>query len=114
MLVLPSITTPRFLEPWGLVLNEAMAAGTAVVATTAVGAAAGGLVLDGDTGLVVPERDATALAAALDRLVADDVYRLSLAWAGNQHVRAWSFEAAADVFEEALAGRRPAEARRAA
>ncbi len=68
MLVLPSVTTPRFREPWGLVLNEAMAAGTAVVATTAVGAAAGGLVLDGETGLVVPERDHAALAAALDRL----------------------------------------------
>ena len=114
VLVLPSIATPRFLEPWGLVLNEAMAAGTAVVATTAVGAAAGGLVVDGETGLVVPESDAIALAWALDRLVGDDVFRLSLAWAGNQHVRAWSFRAAADVFEEALAGSSPVETRRAA
>ena len=109
VLVLPSVTTPRFLEPWGLVLNEAMAAGAAVVATTAVGAAAGGLVVDGETGLVVPEGDSVALADALDRLLADDVYRLSLAWVGTQHVRAWNFDAAADVFETALTGIAPAE-----
>ncbi len=114
VVVLPSVTTPRFLEPWGLILNEGMAAGTAVVATTAVGAAAGGLVVDGETGLVVPERDPAALAGALDRLLGDDVYRLALAWAGSEHVRAWSFAAAADVFEHALTGVAPVETRVAA
>jgi len=114
VVVLPSVTTPRFLEPWGLILNEGMAAGAAVVATTAVGAAAGGLVVDGETGLVVPERDPVALAGALDRLLGDDVYRLALAWAGNQHVLAWNFSAAADVFEEALTGVAPARERVAA
>lgn len=103
VLVLPSIATSRFLEPWGLVLNEAMAAGTAVVATDAVGAAAGGLVVDGETGLVVPEQDAGSLAAALDRLLADDAYRLALARGGSEHVRAWNYSAAADAFEAALA-----------
>ena len=43
-LVLPSITTDLDREPWGLVVNEAMHAGLPVVATDAVGAAAGGLV----------------------------------------------------------------------
>ncbi len=104
VLVLPSVTTPRFLEPWGLVLNEAMAAGTAVVATDAVGAAAGGLVVDGETGLVVAERDHEALARALDRLIGDDDYRRSLAWSGSEHVKAWNFGAAADVFEAAITG----------
>src|SRR5207237_1208405 len=83
VLVLPSVTTPRFLEPWGLVLNEAMAAGTAVVATTAVGAAAGGLVVDGQTGIVVPERNSTALTGALDKLLADDMFRGWLARRGS-------------------------------
>ena len=50
LLVLPSIPTPRFREPWGLVCNEALHQGTPVVATTAVGAVAGGLVRDGETG----------------------------------------------------------------
>ncbi|HET8978747.1 MAG TPA: glycosyltransferase, partial [Solirubrobacteraceae bacterium] len=50
--VVPSIPTPRFREPWGLVCNEAMHQARPVIATTAVGAAAGGLVRDGATGLV--------------------------------------------------------------
>src|SRR5581483_4620011 len=45
--VLPSIPTPRFREPWGLVCNEAMHQGRPVIATDAVGAVAGGLVRDG-------------------------------------------------------------------
>jgi glycosyltransferase involved in cell wall biosynthesis len=114
VLVLPSVATARFLEPWGLVLNEAMAAGTAVVATTAVGAAAGGLVVDGETGLVVPERNAAALAGAIDRLLGDDAFRTTLARRGSAHVRAWSCEAAADVFEAALTGHPRAAAEAAA
>jgi glycosyltransferase involved in cell wall biosynthesis len=104
VVALPSVPTPRFLEPWGLILNEAMAAGTAVVATDAVGAAAGGLVLDGATGVVVPARDAPALSHALDRLLGDEPYRTGLARRGSEHVKAWSFEAAADVFEQAIVG----------
>ncbi len=102
VVVLPSIRTSRFLEPWGLIMNEAMAAGTAVVATTAVGAAAGGLVVHNETGIVVPERDSAALAAALEELLEDDVKRSRLARAGSEHVRAWNFEAAADVFQTAI------------
>ncbi len=68
---LPSIPTPRFREPWGLVCNEALHQATPVVATDAVGAVAGGLVRDGETGLVVPADDAPALAVALGRLLDD-------------------------------------------
>lgn len=70
-LVLPSVTTPLDREPWGLVVNEAMHAGLPVVASDTVGAAAGGLVVDGRNGYVVPERDPAALAEALRRLVSD-------------------------------------------
>ncbi|MBW3535705.1 MAG: glycosyltransferase, partial [Gemmatimonadetes bacterium] len=65
VLVLPSIRTATFTEPWGLVCNEAMHQSTPIVATDAVGAVAGGLVRDGRNGLVAPERDAAALAARL-------------------------------------------------
>ena len=56
MALLPSVPTPRFTEPWGLVCNEAMHQGRPMVASAAVGAVAGGLVRDGDTGLVVAPR----------------------------------------------------------
>jgi glycosyltransferase involved in cell wall biosynthesis len=92
-LVLPSIRTATFTEPWGLVVNEAMHQGTPVITTDAVGAAAGGLVRDGRNGLVVPERDARALAAALRRLAGDRALRERLGSAAKQDVAAYSEEA---------------------
>ena len=65
---MPSIATRTFREPWGLVANEAMHAGLPVIATDAVGAAAGGLVRHERNGLVVPAGDASALAGAIERL----------------------------------------------
>ena len=47
-LVLPSVSTTRVRETWGLVVNEAMNCALPVVATDAVGAAAGGLVVHGE------------------------------------------------------------------
>ena len=71
VLVVPSIRTRTFREPWGLVVNEAMNRGLPVIASDAVGAAAGGLVRDGVNGLVVPAGDSAALAAAIRRLAGD-------------------------------------------
>jgi glycosyltransferase involved in cell wall biosynthesis len=56
---------PSRWEPWGMVVNEAMASGLAVLATRKVGAAQD-LILEGRTGFVVPENDADALASAID------------------------------------------------
>jgi len=78
VVVVPSIPTRDFLEPWGLVVNEAFDQGVPVIASTAVGAAAGGLVRDEETGLVVPAGDHEALAAALRRLQDDPQLRARL------------------------------------
>jgi glycosyltransferase involved in cell wall biosynthesis len=88
VVVVPSIPTRDFLEPWGLTVNEAFDQGVPVIATTAVGAAAGGLVQHERTGLVVPAGDAPALAAALDRLAADPELRARLGAAGRTAVAA--------------------------
>jgi glycosyltransferase involved in cell wall biosynthesis len=102
-LVLPSIPTATFREPWGLVVNEAMNQGLPVIATDAVGAAAGGLVSDGRNGLVVPAGDSAALAGALRRLAEDAGLRARLGAAGAEDVRAFTYEAWARGFSEALA-----------
>ncbi len=102
VLVLPSIATRTFREPWGLVTNEAMNQGLAVIATDAVGAAVGGLVRDGHNGLVVPAGDSGALARAMARLAADAELRARLGRAGAEDVRAYSYEAWAEGFSEAL------------
>jgi glycosyltransferase involved in cell wall biosynthesis len=101
--VVPSIPTAHFREPWGLVCNEAMHQGTPVVATDAVGAAAGGLVRDGETGLVVRAGDPAVLAMAIDELLSDDAWRRALGAAGRQAVAAHTYEAMADAFGTALA-----------
>ena len=102
LLVLPSFATRRWREPWGMVVNEAMSCGLPVIATDAVGAAAGGLVLNNETGLVVPERDTRALAAALEDLILHTSKRQALGKAASAHVLKWNYASAVDVFESAL------------
>jgi glycosyltransferase involved in cell wall biosynthesis len=103
VLVVPSIPTRTFREPWGLVANEAMNRGLPVIASDAVGAAAGGLVQDGRNGLVVPAGDAVALAAALRQLARDPNRRALLGAAGREDVAAYTREAWAEGFSRALA-----------
>lgn len=98
----PSLTTPAFLEPWGLVCNEAMLQARPVVATPAVGAVAGGLVRHGETGLVVPERRPDALAEALAHLLAAPAERERLGAAGRDAAHALGYDDAADAFASAL------------
>jgi glycosyltransferase involved in cell wall biosynthesis len=93
VLVLPSIRTETFLEPWGLVVNEAMHQGTPVIVTDAVGAARGGLVRDGRNGFVVPQRDAAALATRLQSLSQSERLRESLGRAGRRDVASFNYAA---------------------
>jgi glycosyltransferase involved in cell wall biosynthesis len=102
-LVLPSIRTRTFREPWGLAVNEAMNRSLPVIASDAVGAAAGGLVRDGVNGLVVEAGDGVALSRALRRLAGDRALRASLGAQGALDVRAYSHAAWAQGFSEALA-----------
>jgi glycosyltransferase involved in cell wall biosynthesis len=103
VLVVPSIPTRTFREPWGLVANEAMNRGLPVIASDAVGAAAGGLIRDGRNGLVVPAGDAVALAAALRRLARDPTLRARLGAAGREDVAAYTAGGWAEGFSRALA-----------
>ncbi len=102
VLIVPSIATRTFREPWGLVVNEAMNQGLAVISSDAVGAAAGGLVRDGVNGLIVAAGDPLALAAAIATLAADDALRTRLGETGARDVRAFSHDAWARGFSSAL------------
>ena len=104
VLVIPSIATSHFLEPWGLVANEAMNQHLPVIATDAVGAAAGGLVRHERNGLVVPAGDHEALAAALRRLHDDPALRARLGANAAHDVAAYTHVAWADAFAGALRG----------
>ncbi len=85
-MVLPSVTSrDGQMEGIPVALMEAMAAGVPVVATRLSGIPE--LVRDGETGLLVPERDPAALAAAMERLATEPALRARLADEGRLAVR---------------------------
>jgi glycosyltransferase involved in cell wall biosynthesis len=100
------VACPSHREGFGVVCAEAMAHGRPVVA-----GAVGGLldlVVDGQTGLLVPPRDVAALRAALERLLADGPFRRRLGAAGRDRAsRLLSWNAVTDAtiaaYREALA-----------
>jgi glycosyltransferase involved in cell wall biosynthesis len=102
VLVVPSVQTRTFREPWGLVVNEAMNQGLAVIASDAVGAAAGGLVREDVNGVVVPAGDPVALARAIERLARDAELRARLGAAGARDVLAFNYSSWAAGFSRAL------------
>ena len=97
-----AIATREFREPWGLVANEAMHQRLPVIATTAVGAAAGGLVRHERNGLVVPSGDAAALAGALRTLRAEPALRERLGTQARHDAAAFTFDAWAAGVSHAL------------
>jgi glycosyltransferase involved in cell wall biosynthesis len=79
-------------------VREALACERAVVATRLAGMPE--LVVDGETGLLVPPREPAALAAAVLRLHRDPTWRQELARAGRKRVEAqFSLEAKIDATE---------------
>jgi glycosyltransferase involved in cell wall biosynthesis len=95
-------------EPFGLVALEAAAAGKATVASDIGGLR--DIVVDGETGFLVPPGDREALAGAMQRLIADEGLRQRLGAAARQRAATFSPEAIVPRFEEAyelaIAGRR--------
>jgi glycosyltransferase involved in cell wall biosynthesis len=100
--VLPSVTMPAGKELWGLVVNEAFNQGLPVIASDAVGAAAGGLLRHDVNGLVVPERDAPALAAALNRVLGQAEIRARLGRSARQTIEQWTPERMVAGFRAAI------------
>jgi glycosyltransferase involved in cell wall biosynthesis len=101
------VAVPSHREGFGVACAEAMAHARPVVAS-----AVGGLldlVVDGETGMLVPPRDIPALREALERLLADPDLRRRLGEAGRARVQErFSWPAVTDAtiaaYEDALAG----------
>lgn len=91
---LPSLTVGGKFEGFGLVFLEASASGLPVIGTTGSGVEEA--LIDGETGLLVPQDNAPALAEAIIRLLSDDTLRVRLGTAGREYARTqdWSGVAA--------------------
>ncbi|HET8945060.1 MAG TPA: glycosyltransferase family 4 protein [Dehalococcoidia bacterium] len=94
-------------ESLGIVLLEAMAAGTPLVASWIEGFA--DLIKEEQEGLLAPPRDSEALAGALRRMLSDDGMREEMGKAASRTAQAFSWERMSgqvlEFYEETVAGR---------
>lgn len=86
---------PARADQWGLVVNEAMAAGLPVVVSRGAGCAPD-LVREGANGWTVPPDDIDALAAALGRIAADGTDRAIMGRRSQEVIAAYTPEAFAE------------------
>ncbi len=87
------LVLPARDEPWGLVINEAMAAGLAVIAHEHCGAAVD--LVGADNGFVLQSWSIEELASALERIAVDDKMRERMRACSQQKIKEWSIEGAA-------------------
>ena len=93
---------PAVREAYGLAMLEAAAAGLPVIAGREGGV--GEVVLDGVTGVLTPARDPVAMAAAIDRLLAEREHAIAMGRAAARFVAGErSLVQAAAILEAALA-----------
>ncbi len=96
------LVLPSEIEPWGLVVNEAMASGLPAVVSTAVGAAAD-LVRPGETGDIFTVGDVEALARSLEAICRPEKLR-ACSVAARERMARWSLRETADGIVRALEG----------
>lgn len=84
MLVHPSEPYRDWEEQYGWTMLQAQASGLPVIATD-IGAI-GEAVIDGTTGILIPPKDAAALATAMIVLARDPLRRKQMGVAGRQHI----------------------------
>jgi glycosyltransferase involved in cell wall biosynthesis len=82
---------PTREDVWGLVINEAMAAGLPVVTTDRCVAGIE-LIKDDVNGYVVPVDDHEALAAAMDKVLQDDALRSHMAEKNLKDIQKYTYE----------------------
>jgi glycosyltransferase involved in cell wall biosynthesis len=93
---------PARHEPWGLVVNEAMNAGRAVIISDDIGCQRD-LITDGVEGCVFPVGDVGALTEALRRVLATPETAEQMGLRALDRINAWSFEEDILALREAIA-----------
>ncbi len=93
---------PSRHEPWGLIVNEVMNAGRAVIISDDVGCQPD-LIEDGVQGAIFPVRDVDALTDALRRVLASPETATAMGERALERIQNWSFEQDVQGLRRALA-----------
>ncbi len=93
---------PSQHEPWGLIVNEVMNAGRAVIVSDDVGCQPD-LITDGVEGAIFPARDVAALTDALHRVLATPETAAAMGQRALERIQSWSFEEDVRGLRRALA-----------
>jgi glycosyltransferase involved in cell wall biosynthesis len=92
---------PSRSDPWGMVLNEALASGLPVVTTQAPGAV-DDLLLGTGVGLIAPVGDPTALSDRIQTLIDDPALRVAMGNRATKTIMGFTPEAWAESVEDAV------------
>ena len=93
---------PSRHEPWGLIVNEVMNAGRAVIVSDEVGCQPD-LLTDGVEGCVFPAGNIDALTDALERVLATPETAIRMGELGLERINQWNFEEGVRGLRRALA-----------
>ncbi|NCX93849.1 MAG: glycosyltransferase [Gammaproteobacteria bacterium] len=85
------VVVPSYEEPWGLVVNEAMAAAKPVIGSNRVGCVED-LVFHESTGLVIEPKDVGALQNAMQWLLDHPLSRVEMGQAAATLMKKWTLE----------------------
>jgi glycosyltransferase involved in cell wall biosynthesis len=80
---------PTYSDPWGLVVNEAMACGLPVIVSNVAGCAAD-LVRENWNGLLTPPKDESSLVAAMARIASQSELRNIMSANSSRHISHFS------------------------
>jgi len=92
---------PTRHEAWGLVVNEAMAAGLPILCSKGAGASLD-LVQEGINGYTFSPDDPMALKDKIQHLIDDERLRTAFGTESKRIIREWTFESSKESFENLL------------
>lgn len=92
---------PSYLDIWGMVINESMAAGVPVICSTGVGAGRD-LIRPGKSGLIFEKGSVRELASALETMLSSNELRENMVREADKILENYTIEKARDQFLDAI------------